>query len=143
VPSRVVDIKKTIKGAGKILLMDDEKSVRDTVFKMLSHMGYDVQSVKDGDDAIKHYRKSMDNGAPFDVVIMDLTIRGGMGGSEAIQKLLEMDPDVKAIVSSGYFTDKIMANHDKYGFCGVISKPYDIQKLSELLSKIMNVRVTE
>ena len=106
--------------------------------------GYDggvalmLDDFEDGDDAIKHYRKSMDNGAPFDVVIMDLNIRGGVGGGETIQKLIEIDPDVKAIVSSGYSSDKIMANYDQYGFCGVISKPYDIEKLSELLSKILN-----
>jgi PAS domain S-box-containing protein len=137
-PDREMKTWETINGSGKILFMDDEKSVRETVFKMLTHMGYDVESAKDGVEAINLYEKSRDNGTPFDVVIMDLTIRGGMGGSETIKKLIEIDPDVKAIVSSGYSTDKIMANHDRYGFCGVISKPYDIQKLSELLSKILN-----
>ncbi|GAG04449.1 unnamed protein product, partial [marine sediment metagenome] len=142
-PDRQLKTSETIKGSGKILFMDDEKSIRETVFKMLTYMGYDVESAKDGVEAIKLYEKSRDNGKPFDVVIMDLTIRGGMGGSETIQKLIEIDPDVKAIVSSGYSTDEIMSNHDKFGFCGVISKPYDIQKLSELLSKIMNGKGTE
>jgi len=142
-PEKELNTIETIKGSGKILLMDDEKSVRETALKMLSHMGYDVQSVKDGDEAINFYKKAMNNGTPFDVVLMDLTIRGGMGGSETIKALLEIDSEVKAIVSSGYFTDKIMANYDKYGFCGVISKPYDIQKLSELLSKILNGRTSE
>ena len=137
-PDRDLNEEDTTKGSGKILLMDDEKNVRDTVYKLLVHMGYNVESVKDGDEAINLYRKSMNNGRSFDVVIMDLNIRGGMGGGETIQKLMEIDPDVKAIVSSGYSSDKIMANYDQYGFCGVISKPYDIEKLSELLSKILN-----
>ena len=139
-PDRDAHNGATSKGSGNILLMDDEKNVRDTVYKLLVHMGYNVESVKDGDEAIKLYKESMNNGKSFDVVIMDLNIRGGMGGGEAIQKLIEIDPDVKAIVSSGYSTDKIMANYDQYGFCGVISKPYDIQKLRELLSRILNGR---
>jgi PAS domain S-box-containing protein len=137
-PDRKLKTRDTIKGSGKILIMDDEKSVRDTVCRMLTHMGYDVESVKDGEEAITLYEKSRSNGTPFDAVIMDLTIRGGMGGSDTIQKLIEIDPDVKAIVSSGYSTNKIMANYARYGFCGVISKPYDIERLCELLGKVLN-----
>ncbi len=142
-PDRELKTSEAIKGSGKILVMDDEKSVRDTVFKMLTHMGYDVESAKDGDEAINLYEKARSSGTPFGAVIMDLTIRGGMGGSETIRKLIEIDPDVKAIVSSGYSTNKIMANYEQYGFCGVISKPYDIERLSELLSRILNGRGAE
>jgi DNA-binding NarL/FixJ family response regulator len=76
-------------------------------------------------------------GQPFDVVIMDLTIPGGMGGKEAIKKLLEIDPKVKAIVSSGYSTDPVMADFRSYGFSGVAVKPYNIEELSEILDKVI------
>jgi len=127
---------KTRKGEGKILLMDDEPSVRTTVCKMLDHLGYEVETTSDGSEAIALYEKSLKAGRPFNAVIMDLTIRGGMGGQETIQNLLKIDPDVKAIVSSGYFNDPIMSDYKKYGFCGVIPKPYEIEDLSALLLRI-------
>jgi PAS domain S-box-containing protein len=125
------------KGEGKILLMEDEVSIQKTVSKVLRQIGYEVDVAKDGSEAIEIYKKSKESYKPFDVVIMDLTIRGGMGGKEAIKKLLEIDPDVKAIVSSGYFNDPIMADYKKYGFSGVISKPYEIGELDSLLRSII------
>ncbi|MBE9546567.1 MAG: response regulator, partial [Proteobacteria bacterium] len=119
-------------GKGKILVMDDEEIVRDIVGEMLKHLGYEVAFAEDGAEAIEMYRNS-----PFDVVMMDLTIPGGMGGKEAIKKLLEIDPGARAIVSSGYSNDPVMANFEKYGFAGVVSKPYKIEELGKALYKVI------
>ncbi len=126
-----------VRGAGKILLMDDEQSVRKTVQRMLIHLGYEVEISSNGDDTIDLYKKAKKSRYPFDVIIMDLTIRGGMGGKETIKKLLEIDSGVKAIVSSGYFNNPIMADYKKYGFCGVIPKPYEMEELNSLLQSII------
>jgi len=126
-----------IKGAGHILLMDDEKSVRRSVVKMLNYIGYKAETAKNGEEAIELYSKAKSSPDPFDAVIIDLTIRGGMGGKDAIKALIEIDPDVRAIVSSGYFNDPIMADFKQYGFSGVIPKPYEIEALGELLQKVI------
>jgi CheY-like chemotaxis protein len=129
---------KIIKGGGKILLMDDENVVLEVAREMLKSIGCDVEIAKDGSTAIDMYKKAKDSGKPFDIVIMDLTIPGGIGGKEAIQKLIEIDPGIKAIVSSGYSTDPIMAEYEKYGFCDVITKPYTIEELSNSLHRVLN-----
>jgi PAS domain S-box-containing protein len=133
------DIKtdKPRRGKGRILVMEDEESIQKTVKKILSQIGYEVEVVKDGAEAIDEYIKAKESKRPFDIIMMDLTIRGGIGGKETIKKLLEIDPHVKAIVSSGYFNDPIMAEYKKYGFKGVITKPYEIDELSELLFKVI------
>jgi CheY-like chemotaxis protein len=136
-PINVHERYKARKGEGKILLMDDEHSVRTTVCKMLQHLGYEVEIASNGDEAIAFYQKALKSVRPFHAVIMDLTIRGGMGGQETIHNLLKIDPYVKAIVSSGYFNDPIMSDYRKYGFCGVIPKPYEIEDLSALLRRII------
>ncbi len=84
------------------------------------------------------YKKAKEAGKPFDVVIMDLTIQGGMGGKEAIKELLGIDPEAKVIVSSGFSNDPIMANFMEYGFKGVVSKPYKFEDLSEVVHKVTN-----
>ena len=122
-------------GEGKVLLMDDEKYVRKLAVDFLTHIGYEVEVAKDGVEAIKLYRKAQESEQPFDVVILDLTVPGGMGGKETIQKLLEIDANVKAIVSSGYSKDSIMSNYKEYGFTNVIAKPYSIRELNEILHK--------
>ncbi|MBI1910820.1 MAG: response regulator [Deltaproteobacteria bacterium] len=126
-----------IKGKGKILIMDDEEIIRDVAGKILIELGYDVETVKDGTEAIDIYKKAHSHGAPFDAVIIDLTIPGGMGGKEAIQKLLEFDPSVKAIVSSGYSDDSIMSDFGKYGFSAVIAKPYRLTELSKTVHQVL------
>ncbi len=126
-----------IRGRGKILVMDDEKAVRRVLGEMLRFLGYEVGFAEDGEEAIACYREAKESGRPFDLVIMDLTIPGEIGGREAVQKLLEVDPDVKAIVSSGYSNDPIMADHTKYGFKGVMAKPYKLEDLSKTLRKVM------
>ena len=98
---------------------------------MLEYIGYNVDFAEDGFEAIEKYKTAFESGRPFDVVIMDLTIPGGMGGKEAIKRLIEIDPNVKAIVSSGYPNDPLMSEFSKYDFAGVFLKPYQIADLSE------------
>ncbi len=128
---------RAVKGNGKILLMDDEKMVLEASGEMLRHLGYEVEFAEDGDKAVELYRQAREAGHPFICVIMDLTVPGGMGGKKAIRKILEIDPGVKAIVSSGYSTDPVMADFRKYGFCGVVAKPYDIRQLEEALQQVL------
>ena len=125
-------------GNSRVLIMDDEKIVRDIAGKMLSHLGYDVAVTREGMEAIDLYKKAKEAGKPFDVVIMDLTIQGGMGGKEAIKELLGIDPEAKVIVSSGYSNDPIMADFKEYGFKGVVAKPYKLKELSEVVHKVTN-----
>jgi PAS domain S-box-containing protein len=127
-------------GKGKILVMDDEEFIRNVAIGMLSKMGYEVSVAKDGIEAIEVYRHAQLSKQPFDAVIMDLTIPGGMGGKEAIQKLKELDPNVKALVSSGYSNDPIMSNFRDYGFEGVVKKPYRIQDMSDALRSAITVK---
>lgn len=140
---RVRDIEKekeddSVEYEGKILLMDDNETVRNVVSKMLEKYGYRVETVRDGEEALRVYKKTLKyEEDPFSAVILDLTISGGMGGKETIKELKEIDPDVKAVVSSGYSTAPVMSNYEKYGFCEVIVKPFDTRKLKETLEKII------
>jgi CheY-like chemotaxis protein len=124
-------------GSGKVLLMDDEEAIRLVAEDLLSLLGYEVQTAKDGSECIEMYKAAMEIGQPFSAVIMDLTVPGGMGGKTAIQKLLEIDPEVKAIVASGYSTDPIMSDYRSYGFKGIMPKPYNAVELSRALRKLM------
>lgn len=126
-----------LKGKGKILLMDDEKMVRTVAGRMLKHIGYNVKYARDGVEAIELYTKAREKNEPFDAVILDLTIKGGMGGKKAIRELLKIDSEVRAIVSSGYADDPVLADFKGHGFSGFIAKPYSIQRLSEVLHKIV------
>jgi len=128
---------KPLAGKGKVLVMDDEEIIKEVTSRMLDYLGYEVNFARDGAQALDLYKKARESGKPFDVIILDLTIPGGMGGREVIKKLTEIDPQVKAIVSSGYSADPIMANFRQYGFCGVITKPYKIEELSETLYQVM------
>ena len=129
-----------LKGKGKILLMDDEKSIRDLTSNMLRFIGFDVEVVKDGKEAIELYKSFMDKGIVIDVVIMDLTTPRRMEGKETVTKLLDIDPKVKVIISSGYSDDQTMINYKDYGFCGVIKKPFKIQDLIKVLNVVINVK---
>ncbi len=137
IPEKKDTDKQPIAGEGKILLMDDEEMVRDVAGRILEHLGYEVEFAKDGAEAIELYKKAKESGQPFDGAIIDLTIPGGMGGQETIKKLIEIDPNVKAIVSSGYSTDSIMANFRQYGFSGVVTKPYKVEDLGKTLNKVI------
>ncbi|MGD8446327.1 MAG: PAS domain S-box protein [Desulfobacterales bacterium] len=128
---------KLIKGQGRILVMDDDESIRNVTEKILMELGYDVCCASDGSETITIYQDATRSGQPFDAVIMDLTIPGGMGGKETIQQLLKIDPKVTAIVSSGYSNDPIMSDFENYGFRGVATKPYSIEKLSWVLHDVL------
>ncbi|HEX3046163.1 MAG TPA: PAS domain S-box protein [Bacillota bacterium] len=120
----------------KILLMDDEEKILHAVGAMLESYGHQVALTADGAEVIERYRQFKELGVPFDVVIMDLTIPGGMGGQEAIAHLRDFDPNIIAIVSSGYANDPIMANYERFGFCGFVSKPYKFDELNEVLHRV-------
>jgi CheY-like chemotaxis protein len=126
-----------IKGEGKILVMDDDEAIRNVTEKILMELGYDVRCASDGAETIALYQDAARSGRPFDALIMDLTIPGGMGGKETIRQLLSIDPQVTAIVSSGYSNDPIMSDFKKFGFRGVATKPYSIEKLSWVLHDVL------
>jgi two-component system cell cycle sensor histidine kinase/response regulator CckA len=129
--------KASVAGMGRILVMDDEESVRAVVGEMLKAVGYEYELAKNGTEAVELYERALEGGRPFDAAIMDLTIPGGLGGKEAVKKLIEIDPKVKAIVASGYFGDPVMADFKTHGFIGVITKPYDLQTLSRTLRTVL------
>ena len=117
--------------------MDDDTTVREIMMAMLTFIGCSVEEACDGKEAIALYIQAKKEGAPFDLVIMDLTIPGGMGGKEAITTLLAFDHTAKVVVSSGYANDPIMANYQEYGFCGVLSKPFKIDGLNKVIATII------
>ncbi len=125
---------------GRVLVMDDEEIVRYVAVKMLEHLGYEVDDVEDGIKAIELYKKSMSDGRAYNCVIADLTVPGGMGGKEAIRTIMEFDPDVKAIISSGYSNDPVMSEYQKFGFLGVIRKPYTIEELGRAVASVLEDR---
>jgi PAS domain S-box-containing protein len=125
-------------GNGKILVMDDEDLIRDVARDILNSLGYETELARDGAEALALFRRAKDVGKPYAAVIMDLTIPGGMGGEEAVKKLHAIDPDAKAIVSSGYSTGPIMSDFKTYGFSGVITKPYRIADMGKTLQLIIN-----
>jgi len=128
---------KSSQGGGRVLVMDDEEDIRDVTQAILEEAGYSVESVANGSEAIDLYLQRKEQGTPFSAVILDLTIPGGVGGKEVIEKLRSFDPDLKAIVSSGYSTDPIMANYRDYGFSAVLSKPYRTQEMIEILRELL------
>ncbi len=118
----------------KILLMDDEEMILKVGKRMFEHLGFSVTCVKNGEAAAEEYRIAKSSGRGFDLVVMDLTIPGGMGGKEAAFLIKEFDPSAKMMVSSGYSNDPVMANYTEYGFCGVLVKPYNLNDLQNILS---------
>jgi signal transduction histidine kinase/ActR/RegA family two-component response regulator len=128
---------EVVRGKGRVLVMDDDEMVREILIESLEELGYLVECTENGSAAVELYRKRQEEGTPFAAVIMDLTIPGGIGGKEAISSLIQIDPHVKAIVSSGYATDPIMANCREYGFSGVLSKPYRLQELNKILQELL------
>jgi two-component system, cell cycle sensor histidine kinase and response regulator CckA len=122
---------------GRILVMDDEELIRDVVSSMLEYLGYDVELSSDGQEALDKYCDALKSKNRFSAIIMDLTIPGGKGGKEVIKDLIEMDPGVKAIVSSGYSNDPVMSNFTEYGFKGVVKKPFKIEDLSSAIESVL------
>lgn len=121
----------------KILLMDDEAMVRDVTGRLLTVMGYEVETVADGQEAVDRYRTARESGRGFDMVILDLTCKGGMGGVPALAAMREIDPAVKAVVFSGYIDDPVMIHYEQYGFLGAIMKPFTGQTLQTILEKYL------
>jgi CheY-like chemotaxis protein len=117
--------------------MDDEPVVRVVAGELLRELGHEVEFAEHGDSAIEKYRQAKADGRPFDVVILDLTIRGGKGGTETMRELLAIDPGVKAIVSSGYSDDEVVATYRHHGFRAFLKKPYDMRELGRMLDDAM------
>lgn len=117
--------------------MDDEELVLKVLGQILTHWGHEVEFAKDGRQAIDKYAKALVSGRTYDGVILDLTVPGGMGGKETLEQLQALDPKVKAIVSSGYSDDPIMANFAKYGFSGGVAKPYKASDLIKILDEVI------
>ncbi len=122
---------------GHILVMDDDEMIREITTGMLELIGYTVDTAVDGNEAVEKYSSAEWSGDPVDVVIMDLTIPGCMGGKEAVEVLLAIDPQARAIVSSGYSTDPVMANFSEYGFKGRLAKPFQMAELEMELSRVL------
>lgn len=122
---------------GRILFMDDEKMIRDVTGALLTHMGYEVSCVGDGVEVIELYQKAKEENQPFSCVILDLTIPDGMGGRKTMQKLLELDSEIKVIISSGYGNDPLIQDFREYGFKGAITKPYKIEELMDTLQRTL------
>ncbi len=126
------------RGSGRVLIMDDERVIRETLSELLAHFGYEATCVNEGSEAVKKYKKAQNEGKTFDAVILDLTVPGGMGGEETIKKLIMLNPHIRAIAASGYSNEPVMADFAKYGFCAAAIKPFDIEELHEKLSHILN-----
>ncbi|MBN2703456.1 MAG: response regulator [Pontiellaceae bacterium] len=123
---------------GRVLVMDDEEGIRRLVLSLMRRIGLDAVGVTDGASAIRAYQDALDEGNPFSLTIMDLTIPGGMGGLEAIGELRRIDPNIRAIVSSGYSGDPVMANYKEFGFSGIVEKPYEVEVLMECVARLLS-----
>jgi len=121
---------------GRVLVMDDEEMVRELASQMLDRIGYDAELAGDGAEAVELYKIAMNSGKPFDAVVLDLTVKQGIGGMETVRLLLKTDPRVRAVVSSGYSNDPVMTDFGRYGFRGALAKPYTMKELADALSVI-------
>ena len=126
----------TVTGEGRVLVMDDEESIRLLLGEMLQHLGYDVQCVAEGNEALERYQEAYYARQPFHAVILDLTVTGGLGGKDTVQQLRQFDPQVKAIVASGYSNDPVLSRYSTFGFHGVVAKPFRLAELSQVLHQI-------
>ncbi|RMI06573.1 MAG: PAS domain S-box protein, partial [Calditrichaeota bacterium] len=124
-------------GGHTVLVMDDDETIREIYRHMLNHLECEVEVTADGAEAIERFREAHAAGRPFDVVILDLTVPGGMGGREVLEKLREIDPEVRAIVASGYSNNPVLANYSEYGFRGCITKPFNLEVLSRTLEEVL------
>jgi PAS domain S-box-containing protein len=122
---------------GKILVMDDEEMVRNIAGDMIEALGHNAELTEHGEETIEKYKAAMESGHPFDIVILDLTIRGGMGGRETMERLIAVDPKIRAIVSSGFSDDSAVSNYHDYGFSARLTKPYKLEELGDTLNNLL------
>jgi len=127
-----------VPGCGRILVMDDDEMIINMAARILVRLGYETAFALNGSEAIALYEEALETDQPFDAVVLDLTVRGGMGGEEAIQHLLKIDPQVKVIVSSGYSDSPVMQDYKHYGFSAAAGKPYSLIELSQALDRVLN-----
>jgi len=123
--------------AGRVLVMDDESSVLRLVQRALQDAGYATKAATNGGDAVEFYRQALADGQCFDAVVLDLTVRGGMGGREAAERILAIDPSARLLVSSGYSDDAVMADYRRHGFAAALPKPYTAQQLADAVQEII------
>jgi CheY-like chemotaxis protein len=124
-------------GTGRILFMDDDAKISTLTATMLQSLDYKFDLAKDGDEAIALYKRYLNIGRPYDAVIMDLTVVGGMGGEECFAELKKLDPDVRAIVASGYDNDEMARQFLDRGWCGYLTKPYRVTELGKILKQVL------
>jgi CheY-like chemotaxis protein len=122
---------------GKVLPMDDEQIILDVTLEVLQFLGYEVQFARDGAEAVALYTREKSAGVPFDVVILDLSVPDGMGGKDALVRLREVDPAVKAVVSSGHTNDPCVIDYAGSGFSGKLAKPYKINDMKQVLEQLI------
>ncbi|HER62925.1 MAG TPA: response regulator, partial [Desulfobacteraceae bacterium] len=140
VPEREEALPDSAGPGARILVMDDEEIVSKVAREMLQQLGHEVVLVKEGQEAIDCYRKAMEEGKRFDLVIMDLTIPGGMGGKEAVGHIRALDRNALVLVASGYSNDPVMASYQDYGFCGAIVKPFMLRELAVSVQVALNLQ---
>jgi len=122
----------------RILFMDDEDMIRDVAGQMFEIFGFHFDLVEEGQKAVDLYRRAMETNNPYDLVILDISVPYGWGAREAIKELISIDKNVKAVISSGYQDDPMVLHHERYNFCGVIQKPYDIEEVEKAIRSLLS-----
>jgi len=130
-------------GARRVLVMDDDEVVRNLTVQKLIRLGYESEGALNGEEAVSRFKAAREEGKPFDVVVLDLIVRGGLGGKDTVEMLMEVDPGVKAILTSGHAMDPVLTNFWEYGFLGVIRKPFVIKELDVTIRKVLEEESTE
>jgi two-component system, cell cycle sensor histidine kinase and response regulator CckA len=128
---------EAIRGPGRILALDDDEMMLDCIRMQGQRLGYEMGTARNGEEAIRMYLEAYQQGKPFDLAILDLTIRGGMGGKETFSVLRKINPSVKAVISSGYSHDPAMSHFEDHGFDGALAKPYTMKQLEEILHQVL------
>jgi CheY-like chemotaxis protein len=117
--------------------MDDQEIVRETVSSLLEQLGHEIVMAADGVEAIDMYRKSFRSENHIDLLIMDLTVPGGMGGEKAVKEILKINPEARVLVTNGYSNNPVMANYSEYGFCAAVIKPFKLDEAKRAISKAL------
>ena len=125
-------------GEGRVLVMDDEEPIRLLAGRIVESLGYEVETVSNGADALAAFQKAAADGRPFATAILDLTIPGGIGGEETLRRIVALEPRFRAIVSSGYATDGVLAHYSKLGFRACLTKPYRVKMVADVLHAVLN-----